>query len=68
MLVLTRGVGERVMIGNDIAVSIESVQGYQVRVGIAAPKRISVHRQEVYERIRAESQTSATSEDHDQTS
>jgi carbon storage regulator len=54
MLILTRRVGETVMIGNDITVTILGVKGNQVRVGINAPKNVAVHREEIYERIRRE--------------
>jgi carbon storage regulator len=54
MLILTRRVGETVMIGNDITVTILGVKGNQVRVGINAPKSVAVHREEIYERIKRE--------------
>jgi carbon storage regulator len=54
MLILTRRVGETVMIGNDVTVTILGVKGNQVRVGINAPKTIAVHREEIYERIKRE--------------
>jgi carbon storage regulator len=54
MLILTRRVGETVMIGDDTTVTILGVKGNQVRVGINAPKHVPVHRQEVYDRIKAE--------------
>ena len=54
MLILTRRVGETVMIGNDVTVTILGVKGNQVRVGISAPKNVAVHREEIYERIRRE--------------
>lgn len=54
MLILTRRIGERIMIGNDINVTILGVNGLQVRVGVNAPKEVEVHRQEIYERIRHE--------------
>ena len=52
MLILTRRVGETVMVGNDVTVTIVGVRGCQVRIGINAPKNVTVHRKEVYERIR----------------
>ena len=54
MLILTRRVGETVMIGNEISVTVLGVKGNQVRVGIQAPKDTPVHREEVFERIRRE--------------
>jgi len=56
MLILTRRVGETVMIGNDVTVTILGVKGNQVRVGINAPKDVAVHREEIYERIKREQQ------------
>ena len=54
MLILTRRVGESVMIGDDVTITVLGVKGNQVRIGINAPKDVSVHRQEIYERIRKE--------------
>lgn len=54
MLILTRRVGETVMIGNDITVTILGVKGNQVRVGVNAPKEVGVHREEIYDRIQEE--------------
>lgn len=54
MLILTRRAGERLLIGNEVTVSIEQVQGYRVRIGVAAPREIAVHRQKVFERIQVE--------------
>lgn len=51
MLILTRRVGETVMIGNDIEVTIIGVKGNQVRLGIKAPREVAVHREEIYKRI-----------------
>lgn len=59
MLVLSRQRDQSIMIGDDIEITIVDVRGDKVRVGINAPRRISVHRKEVYEAIRRESQTSA---------
>ena len=56
MLVLTRRVGETLMIGDDVTITIMNVQGQQVRVGINAPKNVAVHREEIYRRIEAEKQ------------
>lgn len=54
MLILTRRVGERLMIGDDISVTVLAVKGNQVRVGVHAPSSVSVHREEIYARIQAE--------------
>ena len=54
MLILTRKVGERLMIGDDISVTVLSVKGNQVRVGVQAPADIAVHREEIYNRIQNE--------------
>ena len=54
MLILTRRVGETVMIGNEVTVTILGVKGNQVRVGVNAPKDVAVHREEIYERIKRE--------------
>ena len=51
MLILTRRIGETLKIGDDIQVTILGVKGNQVRVGIAAPKSVPVHRQEIYDRV-----------------
>ena len=54
MLILTRRVGETVMIGDDVTITVLGVKGNQVRVGINAPKSVAVHREEIYERIKRE--------------
>ena len=58
MLVLTRRIGETLIIGEDIRVTVLEVSGNQVRLGVTAPKAVPVHREEVAERIRAEAANS----------
>ncbi len=54
MLILTRRMGESLMIGDDVSVTVLGVKGNQVRLGINAPKDVSVHREEIYQRIQNE--------------
>lgn len=54
MLILTRRVGETLMIGDDVTVSVLGVKGNQVRIGINAPKDVAVHREEIYDRLKEE--------------
>ena len=61
MLALTRKRGESIIIGDDIEVVILSIQGEQVKLGINAPKTVSVHRREVYEQIQEANKESAQS-------
>jgi carbon storage regulator len=58
MLILTRRVGEAVVIGEEVTVTVLGVKGNQVRIGVNAPKSVSVHRDEIYERIKNERETS----------
>lgn len=60
MLVLTRKKGQAIIIGHDIEISIIDVQGDQVRIGINAPKSVTIHRKEIYEEIRNENLSAAT--------
>ncbi|MEO7775166.1 MAG: carbon storage regulator CsrA [Steroidobacteraceae bacterium] len=54
MLILTRRVGEAVMIGDEVTVTVLGVKGNQVRIGVNAPKTVAVHREEIFERIKRE--------------
>ncbi|OOH91312.1 carbon storage regulator [Pasteurellaceae bacterium 15-036681] len=53
MLILTRKIGESLLIGDDVEITVLSIRGSQVKLGVKAPKEISVHREEIYQRIRA---------------
>lgn len=67
MLILTRRVGETLMVGDDVTVTVLGVKGNQVRIGVNAPKDVAVHREEIYDRIRKENldEEGAESEDDD---
>jgi carbon storage regulator len=54
MLILTRRVGETLMIGTEVTLTVLAIKGNQVRIGINAPKDVEVHREEIYERIKEE--------------
>ena len=54
MLILTRRVGERLMIGDEVSVTVLGVKGNQVRIGVDAPSHVEIHREEIYDRIQSE--------------
>ena len=54
MLILTRRIGETLMVGDDVTIRVLGVKGNQVRIGVNAPKDVAVHREEIYERIQSE--------------
>ncbi len=61
MLILTRRIGETLMVGDDVTVTVLGVKGNQVRVGVEAPKEVPVHREEVYKKIQREKQEEKSS-------
>jgi carbon storage regulator len=62
MLILSRKPNEKIMIGDDISVTVIEIRGDQVRVGVDAPKQVKVYRQEVFDLVRAENQAAAAAE------
>ena len=65
MLILTRKLGEKINIGDDITVTLLEIKGAQVKLGIQAPKNIGIHRNEIYEKIREENLRSSNISDSD---
>jgi carbon storage regulator len=63
MLILTRRVGETLMIGDEVTVTVLGVKGNQVRIGVNAPRDVTVHREEIYERIKQEQLSNQESDD-----
>ena len=61
MLILSRKINEKIMIGDDISISIIEIRGDQVRIGVDAPKSVKVFRQEVFDAIKAENKAAAES-------
>ena len=62
MLILTRKIGESLIIADDVEITVLSVRGNQVKLGVNAPKEIAVHRQEIYERIKAAEDSNSVEE------
>jgi len=65
MLILTRRVGETLMIGDEVTVTVLGVKGNQVRIGVNAPKDVAVHREEIYDGIKKEDEGECLADDED---
>lgn len=66
MLILTRRISESIIVGDDVKITVLGVKGNQVRLGIDAPKEVSVHREEIYERIKHEKEGGTSDTHHDE--
>ena len=64
MLILTRRAGETLMVGDDVTITVLGVKGNQVRIGVNAPKHVSVHREEIYQRIQREKEQKEDDQDN----
>jgi len=65
LLILTRRVGESIKVGEEITITVLGVKGNQVRIGVGAPRDVAVHREEIYDRIQSEEQTTPTEQNQD---
>jgi carbon storage regulator len=65
MLILTRRIGEKLIVGGNVTVTILSIRGNQIRMGIDAPREVKVHREEIYQKIQTEKAEKQTSVLHD---